>query len=95
MWWWRKVRKAAISREARDLFEQAGESCVQLILTSGFNPKPENFQKIYNEKYKDAEIWLTERGDIRERHEQRLETVELAILIFVVLGVIVDLCKLH
>jgi hypothetical protein len=95
MWWWRNVRRANISREVRDLFEQAGHSCVPLILTSGFNPRPENFQKIYNEYIKDAEAWLTERGDIRERHEQWLETVELAILIFVVLGVIVDLCKLH
>jgi hypothetical protein len=97
MWWWRKVRKANIPREARDLFEQIGESCVQLILTSGFNPRAENFRKIYNndEYIKDVEAWLTERGDSRELHEQRLETVEWAILIFVVLGVIADSWKLH
>ena len=35
--------------------------------------------------------WLTERGDLRELHEQRLETAEWAILIFVIAGVVLDL----
>jgi hypothetical protein len=35
--------------------------------------------------------WLTERRDIHERREQRLETAEWAILIWVVVGVIADI----
>ena len=38
--------------------------------------------------------WLTERADLKERHEQRLETVEWGIFVFVILGVIVDLLLL-
>jgi hypothetical protein len=34
---------------------------------------------------------LTERGDLNERRENRQETVEWAILLFVVLGVVLDL----
>jgi hypothetical protein len=92
MWWWRKVRKADIPFEIRSLFEQIGESCVQLILTGGLTPRAPNFQKIYqsNQYVEYAEAWLTEKGDSRELHEQRLETVEWAILIFVVLGVFAD-----
>ena len=37
-----------------------------------------------------AAFWLTERGDYHEKREQRLETVEWAILIFVILGVVAD-----
>jgi hypothetical protein len=35
--------------------------------------------------------WLTERRDIHERKEDRLETVEWAILIFVIVGVLADI----
>ncbi len=35
--------------------------------------------------------WLQERRDIAARHEDRLETVEWAILIFVVIGVAADI----
>ena len=47
---------------------------------------------MYNkpETLRHATEWLTERGDSREQHEQRVETVEWAILIFVILGVIAD-----
>jgi hypothetical protein len=41
-----------------------------------------------------AREWLTERADSHERREQRLETIEWAILIFVVLAVIVDVVLL-
>jgi hypothetical protein len=35
--------------------------------------------------------WLTERQDIHERREDRLETAEWAILIFVIVGVLADI----
>jgi len=37
-----------------------------------------------------AIAWLTERGDLQEQREQRLETLEWGILIFVIVGVILD-----
>lgn len=37
-----------------------------------------------------ATAWLTERADLAERREDRLETVEWAVLIFVAVGVIAD-----
>jgi hypothetical protein len=42
-------------------------------------------------QWKAALEWLTERRDIHERREDRLETVEWAILIFVIVGVLADL----
>jgi hypothetical protein len=33
---------------------------------------------------------MTERGDLQERREQPMETVEWAVLVFVVLGVVVE-----
>jgi hypothetical protein len=39
--------------------------------------------------------WLQERRDIATRHEDRLETVEWAILIFVTVGVILDVVRLY
>jgi hypothetical protein len=37
-----------------------------------------------------AEAWLTEKRDLEERNRQRTETVEIAILVFVVFGVVLD-----
>jgi hypothetical protein len=44
--------------------------------------------------YATARSWLQEQRSIHQRREDRLETVEVAILIFVVLGVIVELISL-
>jgi hypothetical protein len=44
----------------------------------------------FQREHQAALDWLTERQDIHERGEDRLETVEWAILIFVVVGVIVE-----
>jgi hypothetical protein len=35
--------------------------------------------------------WLTERADINERREQRMEAAEWAVLIFVAVGVVADI----
>ncbi len=40
--------------------------------------------------YAKATEWLIERRDIHERREDRLETVEWAILIAVIIGVVAD-----
>jgi hypothetical protein len=90
---YRKVRKADIPKERRDLFESCGETVVQLTVTSGHAPASKDLQDIYNNveharSY--AEGWLTEMGDRRANKEWRLEFVEWAILIFVIVGVFAD-----
>jgi len=95
-WWWRKVRKANIPQADRDTFERFGETVIGSLLTGGFNPIAEELRVIYGNKTKHeyARDWLTERGDSRELREQRLETVEWALLGVVALGVIVDVLLL-
>jgi hypothetical protein len=61
---------------------------------SGMGQRIDELNMIYdnsNHMLEHAAAWLTERGDLRELHEQRLETAEWAILIFVVVSVILDL----
>ena len=93
MWWWRKIRRAQIAPSERDLFERYGENVIQMILCghAGVSTPPE-LMALYRspDAVQRAAVWLTERADEREQHEQRLETLEWAILIFVFLGVIVD-----
>jgi hypothetical protein len=94
LWWWRKVRYADIPKEARDLFERFGDAAIINVITSGMGQRNEELEMIYNNKNgmrAHAEKWLTERGDLRELREQRLETAEWAILIFVIVGVFLDL----
>lgn len=94
LWWWRKVRYAAIPKDARDVFERFGDAAIVSVVTSGLGQRHGDLQKIYNDTDQmltHATAWLTERGDLRELHEQRLETAEWAILIFVIAGVVLDL----
>jgi hypothetical protein len=95
-WQWHKVRRANIPSEAREAFERTGYFSVAAELSAGFPPaKP-----ILRDQYPDGDIkkyaheWVRERADRDERHEDRLETVEWAILIFVVVAVILDLVRL-
>jgi len=91
---YRNVRKAEnIPQEHRDLFERCGETVVQLTVTSGHTPASTDLQRIYNNvdhARSSAEVWLTEMGDRRANKERRLEFVEWAILIFVIVGVFAD-----
>lgn len=103
MWWWRKVHEAHISLAERVLFERYGETVVALLLVNELIERPEagtgiiKFGGSGQKALVDvdaASAWLTERADLAELREQRLETVEWAVLIFVVLGVIVDIALL-
>ena len=96
MWWWRKVRRAAIPSELRDRFELFGEDVFAHALAVGVQTGTQGVELIGLLQAKRSEImaWLQERRDIAERREQRLETSEWAILIFVVCGVAVDLMLL-
>jgi hypothetical protein len=84
MWWWRKVRRANIAQEERDKFERYGETVVAMGIAMHLDKMP-GLEPLV------AAAWLTERADLAERREDRLETVEWAVLIFVVVGVIADI----
>jgi hypothetical protein len=88
----RKVRKADIPADQRVVFERYGETVIQMIAAGGFSPRAVELQPIYGNPamVSNAIKWLTEQGDIKHNHEWRIECVEWAILIFVVLGVIVE-----
>src|SRR5260370_30434123 len=91
MWWWRKVRLATIDTKLRDQFELFGEDVLAHALAIGaISTEQGPLVPLLKEHRSEMMAWLQERRDIAERHADRLETVEWAILIFVVLGVIVE-----
>lgn len=94
LWWWRKIRPAKIPQAERDLFERFGEFVIGSVLAGGFTPSHDDLIPLYqktNRAQQDyARDWLTERSDAHEQREQRVETVDWAILLFVILGVILD-----
>jgi hypothetical protein len=91
MRWWRKVRRANIPDTLRDQLEQAGETVVAMMLASGITAQYSGpLVGVLQTQWEGALAWLTERRDIQERREDRLEMVEWAILIFVVVGVLAD-----
>ena len=94
--WWRKVREADIRKSSRDIFERFGEGIVADIVSASHAPRAPDLIAMYtNEQMINAAAaWLTERGDEKVLHEQRIEFVEWAILVFVIVGVFLDLLLL-
>lgn len=106
MWWWTKIRRAVISPDARRTFEILGPTLVAMRLATIDQAIPDpgqgimlnmNFMQVpalvhnavaYNQE--DAIHWLAEQHDIAERREDRLETAEWAILIFVGVELVID-----
>ena len=88
-----KLRRANIPVDERDIFERTGEAGIQLLLIRGLPAYSVELSTIYSNKesVRHAQDWLTERADIHARHEWRMERVEWAILIFLVIGVFADL----
>jgi len=92
MWWWRRVRRADIPQELRERFELFGETLTALAIESGdANRIGAELAALGQQKRREIVEWLRERRDIAARHEARVETVEWAILIFVVIGVAADI----
>jgi len=92
MWRWTKVKKATIPREQRDIFERYGENVIGMLLASGLNPATGELHSIYasDSAKANARDWLTERSTWHERREDRLEFLEVAILIFVLGELLLD-----
>jgi hypothetical protein len=93
LWWWPKVRIANIPKASRDLFERFGETVIGLVLAGGYTPRHPDLVQIYQNQdgtlLAQASDWLTERGDLRELRDQRLETVEWGLLILTFVGIMV------
>jgi len=85
VWWWTRITKANIPEEERNIFERYGENVIGNLLASGLNPATGELQAIYRSELakQNARDWLTERSTWHQRREDRLETLEWAILIFV------------
>ena len=82
LWWWRKVRFVTIRTESRDVFERFGENIIADMVSASHAPRAAELRAMYTDEKMIAEAseWLTERGDVQQQREQRLETVEWAIL---------------
>ena len=92
MWWWRKLRKANITDDQRTEFERFGEGVLaQAFAVGAARTQGPDLLNVLQRDRAPLLAWLTERRDIHERKEDRLETVEWAILIFVIVGVLADI----
>jgi len=75
----------------RERFELFGETLMAIAIQSGDgNRIGQELAHLGQQKREEIVEWLRERRDVAARHDDRVETVEWAILIFVVLGVIVE-----
>ena len=75
-WPWplRKVRKADIHKEERDLFERSGETVTSMQVAGSFTGNVDH-----------AKAWLTERADYHERREQWISGRDLFLDIVIIL----------
>lgn len=88
MWWWRKVRRAGIPRDMRDQFEQWGVEVLSQAISISQPYMGEDLKAYvpHDTGHREQVLaWLTEMSDREVRREDRLETLEWAILIFVVI----------
>ena len=81
-----KVRDARIGNELRDHFERYGETIIATALATA--PRPPLLGLDGHEQ--EALRWLTERSDMRERKETENRISRMGILVFVIVGVIVE-----
>ena len=95
MFRWTRIKKARIQTEHRDIFERYGENVIAMMLVSGLNPGTGELYKVYNDDSAKASArdWLTERSTFHERREDRLETLEVLILIFVFAELLFDVIR--
>src|SRR5215471_1173502 len=95
MWRWRKIRRANIPQTLRDEFERLGEQILVGALVVPMDVAASALHDIRANHRVEAEAWLQEQRDAQERRHDRLEAVEVAILVAVVIGVIVDIRVLY
>jgi hypothetical protein len=84
-WRWHKVRRADISNELREELERYGETLMALAIASGEQIGQElaigkQLAWLGQQNREQIVDWLRERRDVAARREDRLEAVEVAIL---------------
>jgi hypothetical protein len=87
---WRK-RPANIPDQERDTFERYGEHVIGSVLAGGFQPTAVELQNLSPQVKLHARDWLTECRDSHEIRERRLEILEWAIVLLIVVEIIVAL----
>jgi hypothetical protein len=89
---WR-ARPANIPEQEQDIFERYGEHVIGSILAGGFNPAAQELQPLYSNQQMilHARDWLTECRDAHNIRERRLEILEWAIVILIVVEIVVAL----
>jgi hypothetical protein len=86
---WTHVRDANISQDLREKFELLGEDVIAMAIAGAITTNV--FLNVVYQNHDQAVAWLKERRDEHELRQDRLETAEWLILLFVVVGVILDI----
>jgi hypothetical protein len=95
-----RVRRATIDENKRKEFERCGIQVVSLALALGsITPGSKQFptfilKMIVLGGQNEAAEWLREKRDEEECHATRIEIIEWAILVFLVLSVILEIMAL-
>jgi|SRR5580658_3504173 hypothetical protein len=91
MWWPRKVRRANIPSELRDRFELFGVEVLAHAVGAGvLSSKGAELDALLQQKRDEIVAWLRERRDIAENDATLGRLLEVAILVFVIVGVVFD-----
>ena len=104
--WWTKIRRAEIDANLREQFEALGETLISLRLAplapadQMVGAQLQNLvvgplvHSAVSSHQTEAAAWLREKRDIQKQREDRLETVEWAILIFAIVAAIVGIIQI-
>jgi hypothetical protein len=94
LWWWQKVRRADIAPDLRERFEFYGERLMALAIES-HDPTRIGAELSDLSQHKRTEIiaWLQERRDLAAQQDDRLETVEWSLLMFVFVSVVLEIYR--
>jgi Helix-turn-helix domain of resolvase len=93
LWGWTKVREANIPDNIREEFELLGEDVIAMAVAGAVTTNI-SLNVVYQNHDK-AVAWLREQRDRHTYREDRLEAVEWAILIAVIVSVVVDIALLY
>jgi len=89
-----RKRCAKIDRSLRDQFEQFGEQVIAQALSVGMPvamaAHPSQAQTLVYANTEHAKAWLTEKRDISECRETRVEMLEWAIFVFIAVEVVLQ-----
>ena len=93
---WRKIRKAEIPKERQDLFQRFGEFVIASVLSGAFQHSPGELKIIFTSAEVRTQVidWLTECADKRKRREDRVEFIEVAILVVFLVSIALEIVSI-